>query len=102
MSAGCRCVPLISGSAICHTARDEDRLAQARARSVLAGAHARASAAEPDRQRLELVYEGRFDVHRLARELDLREAPQRLLEEDAQLQARERGAQAEVAPARAE
>src|SRR5437764_2660435 len=60
------------------------------------------SGGEPDRQRLELVEEQRFDGDRRSGELDLRIARQRLLEEDPQLQARQRGAQAEVPAARAE
>src|SRR4051812_27021253 len=59
-------------------------------------------AVQADRQRLELVDERRLGVQRLAVELQVREPRERLLEQDLQLQARERGAQAEVPAAGAE
>src|SRR4051794_3904378 len=62
----------------------------------------RALSVQADRQRLELVDEGRLDVARLARQLHVREALERLLQEDRELQAREGRAQAEVPPAGAE
>src|SRR5437899_508860 len=61
MSAGCRCVPEMSGRSLCHTT-----------------------------------------LTPAAVERQLREARERLLEEDAQLQPRERGAQAEVPASRSE
>src|SRR3954451_22636848 len=61
-----------------------------------------ALAVQPDRQRLELVDERRLGVVALAGQLDAGVALERLLDERAQLQPRERGAQAEVPAARAE
>src|SRR3954468_3865611 len=59
-------------------------------------------APEPDRQRPQLVDELRLDVGGRARDLHVREALERLLEQDVELQPGERGAEAEVPAAGAE
>src|SRR5919106_5306997 len=55
-----------------------------------------------DRQRLQLVDELRLGVLGRARELDLREARQGLLEQDPELESSQRGAEAEVPTSSAE
>src|SRR5215212_7813392 len=57
---------------------------------------------QPDRQRLQLVDERRLGVLGVSGELHLRVARQRLLEQDPQLEAGQRGTEAEVAAAGAE
>src|SRR5450755_465269 len=58
--------------------------------------------AQANRQGLQLVGEPRLDVSRRARYLHLGEPPECLLDQDPELEARERGAQAEMTAARAE
>src|SRR5215213_5883113 len=57
---------------------------------------------QPDRKRLQLVYERRLGVLGLPGELHLRVARERLLQQDPQLEPGKRSSQAEVAAAGAE
>ena len=84
------------------------RTGGAASRSMRSGSSTATSAAprrlraQPDRQRLQLVDELRRRVRRPAVELDVGIALQRLLDQDPQLEPRQRGAEAEVAAAGAE